>query len=267
LKDQDYEYRDLLAQTWDLLRGDTSQWPDKFFYLDFIHQYGGPVLDVGCGTGRLLLDYMMTGIDIDGVDNSPEMLILCRKKASDIGLNPTLFQQSIEELSLPRKYRIILVPSSSFQLVTDSILARGAIKRLYQHLESGGILIMPFMILWQNEDALQTDWNLVAEKERPEDGAVVRRWLRARYEVKNQLEHTEDRFEISLNGEIIASEEHARSPATRWYSQSQAIYLYQGAGFTELQVLSEFSQQPASDEDTIFSIVGTRPTHEAVGLD
>ena len=71
MSDVNYEYRDLLAQTWDLFRGDTSGWVDRFFYRDIITEYGQPVLDVGCGTGRLLLDYMGEGVDIDGVDNSP----------------------------------------------------------------------------------------------------------------------------------------------------------------------------------------------------
>ena len=259
MSDQEYEYRDLLATTWDLLRGDTSQWPDKFFYRDFILQYGEPVLDAGCGTGRLLLDYMIDGIDIDGVDNSSEMLTLCRQKASALDLHPTLFQQSMEDMDLPRRYQVILVPSSSFQLVTDSSLARKSMERLSTHLVSGGVLIMPFMILWQPGDAQQTDWEQVAQKERPEDGAVVRRWSRARYDVKNQLEHTEDRYEISLEGEVIASEYHTRSPATRWYTQSQSVDLYQGAGFSNIRIFSEFSREPASHEDTIFSIVGTKP--------
>ncbi|MBI3975988.1 MAG: class I SAM-dependent methyltransferase, partial [Armatimonadetes bacterium] len=41
-----YEYRGLLAATWDLLRGDTSQWEDRFFFRDLILDYGQPVLDV-----------------------------------------------------------------------------------------------------------------------------------------------------------------------------------------------------------------------------
>jgi ubiquinone/menaquinone biosynthesis C-methylase UbiE len=78
---QDYEYRGLMASTWDLLRGDTSDWPDRFFFLDLIGQYGQPALDIGCGTGRLILDYMSQGLDVDGVDVSPEMLAICRDKA------------------------------------------------------------------------------------------------------------------------------------------------------------------------------------------
>src|SRR6266496_5308279 len=102
---ESYEYTGMMADAWDLLRGDTSTWSDRFFYRDLIGQYGQPVLDVGCGTGRLLLDYLAQGIDIDGVDNSPEMLAICRHKANALGLAPTLYEHYLETLSLPRQYR------------------------------------------------------------------------------------------------------------------------------------------------------------------
>ena len=49
--DSDYEYRDMLASTWDLLRGDMSDSPDRQFFRDIIQESGQPALDVGCGTG------------------------------------------------------------------------------------------------------------------------------------------------------------------------------------------------------------------------
>ena len=73
-----YEYHGLMAEAWDLLRGDTSGWDDRPFYLELIRRFGEPALDVGCGTGRLLLDYLAEGIEIDGVDVSPDMLAVCR---------------------------------------------------------------------------------------------------------------------------------------------------------------------------------------------
>lgn len=258
MSEVNYEYRDLLAKSWDLFRGDTSGWPDGSFYREFIAECGQPVLDIGCGTGRLLLDYMQEGIDMDGVDNSPEMLALCRQKASRLGLKPALYQQSMENLDLPRKYKVILVPSSSFQLLTEANLASRAMSRFYDHLETGGILIMPFMLIWQKGMPLETDWVQDGEKLRPDDGAIIRRWSRARYDLDSQLEHTETRYEVSLDGEIISSEYHSRSPATRWYSQNQARDLYQQTGFTDLMVYSEFSREPAKEADALFSVVGIK---------
>ena len=50
---EDYEYRGLVAEAWDLLRGDTSTWTDRLFWRRLIDEGGQPALDVGCGTGRL----------------------------------------------------------------------------------------------------------------------------------------------------------------------------------------------------------------------
>src|SRR5262249_28655898 len=129
----DYEYHGLLAATWDLFRGDMSGWADRGFYRELIIRYGEPALDVGCGTGRLLLDYLAAGIDVDGVDNSPEMLRICSAKAEAAGLGPTVYCQEMEWMDLPRRYRTILVPSSSFQLVTHSGAAEAAMHRFREH--------------------------------------------------------------------------------------------------------------------------------------
>ena len=109
--DQTILYRGLIVEMWDLLRGDTSNWCSRPYFLQLIQQYGLPVLDVACRTGRLLLDYMAEGIDIDGVDISPDMIAECRKKGLSAGLNPKLYIQSMQDLDLPGRYRTIIVPS------------------------------------------------------------------------------------------------------------------------------------------------------------
>ena len=257
--DPNYEYRGLVAETWDLFRGDTSQWDDRAFYMHLISEYGQPVLDVGCGTGRLLLDYVQQGMDIEGVDVSPEMIALCRSKAASLGLSPSIHQGNMETLALPRKFRTIVVPSSSFQLLTDPADARTAVHRLYDHLQPEGALVMPFMILWNLGDPVETDWAQTGEKVRAEDDAVVRRWSRARYDPEAQLEHTQDRFEVRREGAIVAREDHMRSPATRWYAQDEALRLYREAGFRKVIAYRKFQMEPAQPEDMIFTLVGVRP--------
>ena len=260
MNEHEHEYQGLLASTWDLLRGDTSQWPDKFFYRDLIGQYGQPVLDVGCGTGRLLIDYVTNGLDVDGVDNSLNMLALCHKKARQIGLQPNLYEQDMASLVLPRKYRTIMVPSCSFQLVTDQDEATRTMVRFHEHLEVGGVLAISFFnISWAEGKVLEKEWKLLTEATRPEDGATVRKWSSYRYEVDEQLQHTQDRYEIMQNGAVIVSEHHRRSPAVRFYRQEQAQQLFEVAGFTNIRIFRGSEWELASVEDSTFTVVGERP--------
>src|SRR5919106_1182831 len=134
---------------------------------------------------------MQQGIDIDGVDNSPDMLARLQQKAEKLNLRPTVYQQEMHELSLPRKYQTILVPSSSFQLLLDAELPPLAMERFYEHLLPGGVLVMPFMTLWKQGDPLESE--STREVIRPEDGATIRRWQYAHFDPDRDLEHTIDR--------------------------------------------------------------------------
>lgn len=255
-----YEYGGMMAEFWDLLRGDTAQWADRFFFKAVVAQSGQPVLDVGCGTGRLLLDFMQDGIEIDGMDNSPEMLDRCRQKAARLGLTPRLYLQTMATLELPRRYQTIIVPSSSFQLVIEPAAVQETMRRFFNHLLPGGMLVMSIMALYSGDSQapeVVEEWS--RETVRPEDGATIRRWSRSRFDRVNDLEHTEDRYEIIRNGEIIAAESRARSPATRGYTQTQALQCYTDAGFTNVRLTSDFTQEPAKPDDEIFCIWGTRP--------
>ena len=261
----EYEYRGLLAQAWDLLRGDTTNWPDRVFYQTIVELGSGPALDVGCGTGRLMLDYLAAGLDVDGVDNSPEMLAICRTKASRMGLDVSgrLFEQEMAALFLERRYATILVPSSSFQLLTDPLAADRAMAGFVQHLAPGGVLVMSIMSkLWpwrRVPPQMQWSyWHMLAERLRPEDGTTIRRWIRERYDHVEQLAHEESRYEVVRDNIVVQTEMHGRSPSTRWYSQAQARTFFETVGFTSVSVTSGFTFEPASFADTTFCVLGTR---------
>lgn len=250
----DYEYKGLMAQSWDILRGDTSAWPDRLFYLDIIQRFGEPVLDVGCGTGRLLLDYLAQGIDIDGVDNSPDMLALCRHKATMLDVAPTLYEQYLETVSLPRQYRTILIPSSTLQLLIEPAMVRQALDRLFAHLLPGGVVVASFMTLWKTEDPLTAEWEQSAV--RAEDGATFRRLVRSWHEAGSEIEHTEDRYQVIMDEQVVAEEVHQRSPATRSYMQDQARSMFERSGFTPIEIYSAFTVELAKADDTVFTVLG-----------
>jgi len=255
-----YEYSGLMAHLWDTFRGDTSEWADRFFYLEIIKQYGQPVLDIGCGTGRLLLDYCAQGIDIDGVDNSPEMLAICHAKAQQQGLSVQTHLQEMEALTLPRSYKTILIPSSSLQLVTDRDLAARTMQRIYDHLQPGGVVVAPLFSLRSADDPLELTWEISAV--RPEDGATVKRFIYSRFDPVSECEDTEDRYQVVQDGVVIAEERHQRTQATRSYNRAQAEALFAQAGFVDIQAYSDFSFAPAQSDAKSFTLLG----HKAGGI-
>jgi ubiquinone/menaquinone biosynthesis C-methylase UbiE len=257
---REYDYHGLIASTWDLGRGDTSGWRDRQFYLDVIRRYGEPALDIGCGTGRLVVDYLEQGVDVDGMDNSPEMLAICRVKTEKLGVPANLYEQDLQSLDLPRRYRTIIGSSSVLQLLTDVDEARAALTRIFAHLEPGGAFVTPFWFDWREGEPLDSGWQLLFERTRPEDDAVVRSWTREWQEPALQWWHTEQRFEVELDGAIVAREEQRRSPEGRWYRQDEAVAMYRDVGFTNIQLFRGFESTPATADDRQFAALGVKPS-------
>lgn len=255
---RDYEYRGLVARSWDFLRGDTSGYPDLDFYRRIIKDNGEPALIVGCGTGRLPLAYRADSLDVDGVDVSSEMVAICRRKAQKASLNLNVYIQPMEGLRLPRSYRTIVVPSSSFQLVTDPASAQNTLDGFHHHLQPGGKLVIAIWHILKRDDGKWGDWWLVADREGFEGEKRLRRWERSKYDPDTQLRHTENRYELLSNDEIVYSEAHRRSPELRSYSPSQLAAMFESAGFSAVHAVSGFSIKLASDEDEVFCIFGTR---------
>lgn len=253
---KNYEYYGMMVTYWDLLRGDTSGWEDRAMFIELIKKYGQPVLDVGCSSGRLILDYLSQGIDVDGVDISPEMIALCEANAAKKNLSPKLYTQSMDELDLPRTYKTILIPSSSIQLLLKPNQPQQALKRCLAHLEPGGALISPFMTLWVEGDPL--DSGFTQEAIRPEDGATIRRTGWARYNPETKMENTHDTWEALKNGVLGESEVHIQTPATLSYTQAEALQLFNEAGFSKVEIYSEFTFNPVKPQDTLFTLVGIK---------
>ena len=109
-------------------------------------------------------------------------------------------------------------------------------------------------------DPTAEEWEMIEEAVRPSDGATVRRWFRCPYDVPNRLQHTQDRYEVTREGEILETEFHEASPYLTWYLASEALALVENAGFVDVHTESDFTSEPATDADTSYVILGRKPS-------
>ena len=84
------------------------------FYVALARKANGPVLDIACGTGRILLPCLQAGVDIEGLDLFEPMLKTLRAKSASLSLSPRLHQSDMSDFSLPRCYSLIMIPFNAF---------------------------------------------------------------------------------------------------------------------------------------------------------
>jgi SAM-dependent methyltransferase len=91
---------------------------DVNVHLGLARRFGGPVLELACGTGRLLAPLARAGFAVTGVDSSAPMLDRARERLKAQNLQVQLVQQPIEKLGIDGRYRTIIIALDSFGLLT-----------------------------------------------------------------------------------------------------------------------------------------------------
>lgn len=115
---------------------------DRDFYRSLAVDADGPVLEVGCGTGRIHLDLLQAGVDIDGIDLSSRMLDILREQATAKGLNPDVRQADVTTFEPARKYDLVIVPFRAFLRLQTVDEQLAALKQIYRALVPGGRLVL-----------------------------------------------------------------------------------------------------------------------------
>jgi SAM-dependent methyltransferase len=119
---------------------------DIRFYLEAARQNPGNILELGCGTGRILIPIAKAGISITGLDLSEPMLFVCRNKlaseSAEVRSRANILKADMRNFKLDQKFSLVTIPFRAFQhlLTIEDQLA--CLKCVHDHLNDNGHLIL-----------------------------------------------------------------------------------------------------------------------------
>ena len=92
---------------------------DVPFWLELAHQQGSPILELGCGSGRILLPLARAGFSVVGLERDPDMLATLREAMEpDIAGQVELIQGDMAAFALGRRFPLILLPCNTISTLS-----------------------------------------------------------------------------------------------------------------------------------------------------
>ncbi|MEZ5966258.1 MAG: class I SAM-dependent methyltransferase [Planctomycetota bacterium] len=227
------------------------------FWLQFAHEGQGPVLEVGCGTGRILVRLLEAGLDVDGVDSSAPMLEYARGKVAQLGHRSSLTLASMDDFTLPRRYRRVICAFNSFahNLTTRAQLA--TLVRCREHLDPGGEfglhLSFPRPELWTGP----ADRVLEHEAPHPSGDGMLRIYDTRTFDPVQQTQVSDMDIEhIDAAGRL---RESVRSHTElRWIYKNELELLLERAGFSRFEIHGDFDRSPLTRDSHSLLAIASR---------
>lgn len=234
-------YGELCTEVYDLTKKiGQSIGGDIEYYREKLKNCKGRILEAMVGSGRVIIPLLESGLIVDGVDYSHEMLASCRKHCEERGLHPELFEADLKALSLPYKYETIIIPAGSFLLIEDREDALKVLHRLYEHLEPGGKLILDLFLPEQNiPEADIGKWSGTSTYHLPNGDLITMESKCVEADLffkQSQVDYL--KYEKWRNGALIQTE--LQRFALRWYGVEEFKYILQNVGFSEVAVWADF---------------------------
>jgi SAM-dependent methyltransferase len=247
----DFFQSDLVVATYDLLTEQANHQiaGDVDFYRDCADRYGGPILELGVGTGRVAWALAAAGYDVVGIDRSPGMLDAARRKCErqDTALRNRLelIEADITAFTIDRSFPLALVPFSTFQHLTTPEQQRACLYCIHKHLAEDGRLVLD--VFDPVLDACvpgATTPNPDREAIDSESGHIFRRKSTARSNDPLNQTFTEtfrlERF--NADGELLASDDATHH--LRWATRQEMAYLFELSSFAIDACFSDFDRTP-----------------------
>ncbi|MBI4337125.1 MAG: methyltransferase domain-containing protein [Chloroflexi bacterium] len=218
---------------------------DIAFYVEEAKCSGGPVLELGCGTGRVSVPIAQAGVPVVGVDTSRALLRAARRKARAATLSPA--QASFREgdmrtLRLRGQFTLAILPYHTFQVLLTVEEQKATLANIYQHLRPGGCLAFDLAVVTPEELAAPPStpfhWRDIHD---PQSGRRFVVWAENCFDRDSQVDYA--RLTIDeVDGEQRSLQRYYRDYTMRYLGRYEAQHLLELCGFEVEALYGDFSR-------------------------
>jgi SAM-dependent methyltransferase len=246
-------YRDLpwLAAVYDYIPGYRNR-PDRDFYVQYCCEAGGKIVELGCGTGRILIPAAAAGCLVTGIDRSEYMLARCREKLSqktiEVQKRVHLIEASMTDFDLNDRFRLAIIPFHSFQHLITVDEQMACLKRINHHLIPDGRLVF---------DVFQVKFDLIINpevtKETVYDNFTLPDGRQATYSGRIAALHRAEQYnDVELIFNITDSdgntERMVQTFPMRYFFRYEMEHLLARSGFKVIEIYGNFDHTPLTDD-------------------
>jgi len=228
---------------------------DIGFYVQEAASVRGSVLELGCGTGRILLPLARAGCTVVGLDNSRQMLARCRAKLAaepaPVRARVTLHEHDVRDFDLGATYPLVIAPFRVFQqlpAVDDQLQFLAAVARHLARGAEGRFIFDVFNPTFAKLVGADGQEREDTPEQRLPDGRSFRRTARvARVRWVDQVSETELIYYVST-GPGTTPERFVQAFEMRWYLHAELLHLLARAGLRVRAVYGDFGRSPLTDD-------------------
>jgi len=212
---------------------------DVAFYLRECKKAKGKVLEIACGTGRILIPAMKAGVDIAGLDLSREMTDILKAKAQKIGLKPKIVLANMRDFKLKDRFVLIIIPYRSFVHMLSYQDQKKALRNFYNHLKPDGKLVLNVF----NPDLARIGKGYYLKHLRGGIKGRFRYWDEGKYDFANQIITGIQMIELlDKKGKVVKSKK--AKLVVRYIFPYEFKALLELAGFKKVEICDGFTNKP-----------------------
>jgi len=248
MNDNDYE---ITADLYDHVTAYRDRQDDVTFYAGEAAAADGPVLEVGCGTGRVLLPCARAGARVTGLDRSAAMLSVARAKLDreepEVRGRVRLVEGDMRSFDLGERFALVTMPFRGFQhlLTTDEHLA--CLECVVRHLRPGGRLVLdvfnPMLAALVDRSRMSEGGDEAFTT--PAGARVVRRFRIVRADLPRQVQYMEMIYYVT---EPDGTSRRLVEPfSLRHFFRYEVEHLLARCGFTDIRIDGDFAGTPWED--------------------